>query len=82
MATASSNEVLRAEADSGAVIFTRIGTGGETDLFWFSIGTSTVEIGSDLGSTEQSQSKTWTGTTSDDMVVFELTATLGVDLYM
>lgn len=82
VATASSNEVLRAEADSGAVVFTRIGTGGETDLFWYSIGTGSVEIGSDLGSTEQSQSKTWVGTTSDDMVVFELTATLGIDLYM
>lgn len=82
IATASSNEVLRGTLNNGAVAFTRIGGSGETDLFYWSAATGVVEVGGDLGATEQAQSKTYKGHTSDNKVVFELAATLGSDLYV
>lgn len=82
IATASSNEVLRSTLNNGAVTFTRIGGSGETDLFYWSAATGVVEVGGDLGATEQAQSKTYKGHTSDNKVVFELAATLGTDLYV
>ena len=82
VATASSNEVLRAALANGAVTFTRIGGGGETDLYYVSLATGVLEIGSDLGTTEQGQSKTYAGATSDNKVVFELAAVSGTDLYV
>lgn len=82
IASASSNEVLRGTLNSGAVVFTRIGGNGETDLYYWSSTTGVVEVGGDLGTTEQTQSKTYKGHTSDNKVVFELAATLGTDLYV
>ena len=82
VATASSNEVIRGALENGAVLFTRIGGGGETDLYYVSLATGVLEVGSDLGTTEQSQSKTYAGATSDNKIVFELAAVSGTDLYV
>ena len=35
---------------NGAVVFTRVGAGGEADLFYYRVGTGLVEIGSDVPS--------------------------------
>ncbi len=82
IASSASNEVLRAELVNGAVTFSRIGSSGETDLYYVSLATGVLEVGGDLGATEQAQSKTYVGATSDDKIVFELAAVSGVDLYV
>lgn len=82
VAVAASDEQLQATLAGGGVVLTRIGGGGETDLFAFTRTTGLVEIGSDLSTTVQNQSKTYAGRTSDDKVVFEVTAAASSDLYV
>jgi hypothetical protein len=54
---------------NGAVVFTRVGGGGETDLFYFRLGTGLVEIGSDV-SAIATHDKVWHGGGSASQVVF------------
>lgn len=82
IASSSTNEVLVAEMTNGAVVFSHVGSSGETDLYYVSLATGVLEIGGDLGATEQAQSKTFAGATSDDKIVFELAAATGIDLYV
>lgn len=82
VASSSTNETLVTKLVNGAVIFSRVGSSGETDLYYVSLATGVLEVGGDLGATEQAQSKTYAGATTDDKIVFELAAASGVDLYV
>jgi hypothetical protein len=82
VATGPTEEHLQAVLPDGAVVLSRVGGGGESDLWYFRTGTGLVEIGSDLSSTVQNQTKTYRGCTSTAMVVFEVTAASSIDLYM
>ncbi len=82
VANGATEERLLATLPNGAVVLSRIGAGGETDLFYFKVGTGLVEIGADLSTTVQGQTKAYAGRTSDSKVVFEVTAAASIDLYM
>ncbi|MCR9244833.1 MAG: PKD domain-containing protein [bacterium] len=45
---AETDEQLLGLLGNGGIVFSRIGTGGETDLFYFRVGTGVVEIGADI----------------------------------
>lgn len=66
---AATDEQLQDVLDNGACVFTRIGGGGETDLYYFRIGTGLIEIGADNASLD-SRNKTYAGTGSNGLVVF------------
>ncbi|MCC6670726.1 MAG: hypothetical protein IT458_06680 [Planctomycetes bacterium] len=82
VATAATAETLRGALPNGAVVLSRIGAGGEQDLYCFRVATGLAEIGADLSATVQAQTKTYAAHTSDSMVVFEVTAAASIDLYM
>jgi hypothetical protein len=82
IADGPTHEAVRAVLPDGALVLSRIGAGGETDLYWYRAGTGLVEIGADLSSTVQNQSKTWRGATNDGKVVFEVQGTTEIDLYV
>lgn len=81
VANGSTAEVLRGTVADGSVVLSRIGGGGEQDLFHYDPNAGLVEIGADLSSTVQAQSKTFAGSTSDGKVVFEA-AGASTDLYV
>ncbi len=82
VADGATHEATRAVLQNGALVLSRVGAGGETDLYYFHTGTGLVEIGADLSSTVQNQSKTYRGATSDAKVVFEVQGTTEIDLYV
>jgi hypothetical protein len=79
---AATDENLVAVLSTGAAVFTRLGPGGEQDLYWYRLGSGLVEIGADLSATIQSQTKTWRSQTSDGKVVFEVAGLTEIDLYV
>lgn len=82
VSTDANDEEIQGVTSDGAVVFTRVGGGGEKDLYWFKLGTGLVQIGSDLSATVQGQTKTYKGATTDGKVVFEVNAGTHQDLYM
>lgn len=82
VADAATAETLRATLPNGAAVFSRIGGGGEQDLYYFRVGTGLVEIGADLSTTIQAQTKTYKGVTSTNLVAFEVTGATDIDLYV
>ena len=70
--TSTTDEQIQAVLDNGACVFTRIGGGGEADLFYFRVGTGLVEIGLDNTAIEP-RNKTYHGAASANRVVFSAT---------
>lgn len=70
--TATTDEQIQTVLDNGACVFTRIGGGGEADLFYFRVGTGLVEIGLD-NTTIEPRNKTYHGAASANRVVFSAT---------
>ncbi|MEZ6037842.1 MAG: hypothetical protein R3F29_10205 [Planctomycetota bacterium] len=66
---AATDEQLQEVLGNGACVFSRLGGGGETDLYYFRIGTGLVEVGGDNSSLD-TLSKTYAGGAADGRVVF------------
>lgn len=80
VATDARDERLLATLPNGGVVLSRVGAGGETDLFYFRVDTGLVEIGADqtaLGS----QHKTWLGHGGASEVVFSAQGGSSTDLW-
>jgi hypothetical protein len=67
--TADTDEQIQTVLPNGAVVFSRVGGGGEADLFYYRVGTGLVEIGSDIPAIATND-KVVAGHSSDDKVVF------------
>lgn len=67
--TSTTDEQLQAVLPNGAVVFSRVGPGGETDLFYYRVATGLVEIGLDNTALD-SVSKLWSGNDTNSKVVF------------
>lgn len=67
--TADTDEQLQAVLPNGGVVFTRIGSGGETDLWYFRLGSGLVEIGADVGAIADHE-KVYHGAGASSRVVF------------
>lgn len=68
---------------NGGLVFRRKGDGGEWDLFYFLSGIGVVEIGTDLGTTKNLETKSFRASTTDSRVVFETMDAGGdEDLYL
>ncbi|MDO8348592.1 MAG: hypothetical protein Q7T30_00030 [Planctomycetota bacterium] len=67
--TAATDEQILAVLPNGACVFSRIGGGGETDLFYFRVGTGLVEIGTDVSALD-TRNKTYNAYGSASQVVF------------
>jgi hypothetical protein len=74
--TDTRDEQLLAVLPNDGVVFSRIGAGGETDLFYWKLGTGLVEIGADVTALA-TQNKTYNAHGSGSQVVF--TALDGTD---
>lgn len=80
---ASVAESVVASLADGSFILTRIGAGGETDLYKWSRSGGFVEIGADLDTaTAFTESKTYAGASSNGDVVFTTTDGTDTDLYV
>ncbi|MCA8953532.1 MAG: hypothetical protein KDE27_28730, partial [Planctomycetes bacterium] len=66
---AETDEQVLAVLPDGGCVFSRIGGGGETDLFYFRVGTGVVEIGLDVPAIA-TLSKSFDGNGSGSQVVF------------
>jgi len=66
---AATDEQIQAVLPNGACVFSRIGGGGETDLFYFRVGTGLVEIGTDVAALD-TRTKTYHAYGSASQVVF------------
>ena len=66
---AVTDEQLQAVLPNGAVVFTRLGGSGETDLWYFRLGTGLVEVGADASSIANLD-KVYHGCGSGNQVVF------------
>jgi hypothetical protein len=62
-------------------VFSRVGTGGEQDLYYFRVGAGVLAIGADLEATIGSQNKAYAGRTSTSRVVFTAHDGSDFDLY-
>lgn len=67
--TAETDEQLQAVLPNGAVVFSRIGSSGETDLWYHRVGTGLVEVGADVGAIANHE-KLYHGASSGSRVVF------------
>lgn len=67
--TATTDEQLLAVTANGGVVFSRIGSGGEHDLFYYRTNTGLVEVGSDVTGIA-TWDKTWNAVGSASQVVF------------
>ncbi len=81
LATAATAEALSGVLAGDVVVFSRVGGGGERDLYHYSTAAGIVEIGADLGATVQAQSKALAGALSTGEIVFQVTAATQ-DLYV
>lgn len=75
--TSTTDEQLLAVLPNGAAVFSRVGPGGEIDLFYYRVATGLVEIGLD-NTALASVSKVWSGHDANSKVVF-LAEVGGVD---
>ncbi|HEX6813999.1 MAG TPA: hypothetical protein VF384_20415 [Planctomycetota bacterium] len=78
--TAATDEQIQAVLPNGAVVFTRVGAGGEDDLFYFKVSSGLVEIGSDQVLLD-TRDKTFRASGSASQVVFTATDGATVDLH-
>lgn len=81
ISTNSADETIVATMPNGGVVWTRDGASSEKDLLYWS-GTSVSEIGADLSTAVNLESKTFKASTSDNRVVFETTLSGDEDLYI
>ena len=77
---AATDEQLQAVLPNGGVVFSRVGGGGEADLFYYRLGTGLVEIGSDVGSIA-TWNKVFGAVGSASQVVFAAQSGSVSDLY-
>lgn len=82
VASGATAETLNAVLPNDGVVYSRVGGGGELDLFYYTIAGGEVEVGADLGATILGQTKTYRGTTSSSQVVFEVTGATDLDIYI
>lgn len=80
VSTEATDEQLQAVLPDGGVVFSRVGTGGELDLYYFRVGSGLVEIGSDITSIA-SQNKTFQVNDSNSKVVFTALNATNEELY-
>lgn len=78
--TAETDEQLQGVLPNGGVVFSRVGTGGESDLFYYRASTGLVEIGSDVPSIA-SANKFWNAAGTSSQVVFTAQAGAVSDIY-
>ncbi|MEM7205645.1 MAG: hypothetical protein AAF628_35645 [Planctomycetota bacterium] len=81
VATESTVETIRAVLPNGGMVFSRVGSGGEQDLHYYHLSTGVVEIAADV-SAVLNRTKTYRGQTTDNRVIFEVTDTASLDLYI
>lgn len=67
--TAATDEQVQAVLPNGACVFTRVGGGGETDLWYYRVGTGLVEIGLDVAALD-TRNKTYHACGTGSQVVF------------
>lgn len=79
--TAATDEQLLAVLPNGGVVFSRVGAGGETDLFYFKVGTGTVEIGANV-SALATLNKAYNAFGTGSQVVFTATNGSNRELYV
>ena len=82
VAGGGTDETLRGVLGNDAAVYTRLGGGGEQDLFYYTLSGGEVEVGADLGPVIETQTKTYRGTTSTNLVVFEVMGVTAIDLYV
>jgi len=81
--TASATDnTLRAVLADDSVVYSRVGGGGELDLFHYTVAGGEVEIGLDLGATVLDQTRSYRASTSSNQVVFEVTGATDLDVYV
>ncbi len=80
VATESTAEQLQATLQNGGVVFSRIGGGGESDLFCYRVATGLVEIGSDVSGIATAD-KVYAGQGSASQVVFTASTGGTSDVY-
>lgn len=80
VATEATDEQLLAVLPNGGVVFSRVGTGGELDLYYFRVGTGLVEIGADITALA-SRNKTFQVHDSNSKVVFTALNATDDELY-
>ncbi len=80
VSTASTDERLVEVLPNGALVFSRVGGGGETDLFYFRIGTGLVEVAA-ASSTLDPMNKTFVGEGTGSQVVFTASDGTDTELY-
>ena len=78
--TAATDEQIQAVLPNGAVVFTRVGAGGETDLYYFRVTTGLVEIGNDQPLLD-TRSKTFEASGTASQVVFSATDGADVEIH-
>lgn len=82
VASESTAEQVRAVLPNGGLVFSRVGPGGEQDLYYFHVASGVVEIGSDQSAAVQAQSKTFAGNDGASRVAFEALNGTHRDLYV
>jgi hypothetical protein len=78
--TAATDEQLLATLPNGGVVFSRVGGGGELDLFYYRVSTGLVEIGSDVGAIASNE-KVYHAFGSASQVVFSARSGAVSDVY-
>jgi len=78
--TAATDEQLQAVLPNGGVVFSRVGGGGESDLFYYRVSTGLVEIGSDVTAIA-SHDKLYQAAGTSSQVVFAAQSGAVSDLY-
>ena len=76
VSTHAKSETLVKVLPNNGVVFSRLGDGGETDLFYWKLGAGVVEIGADLTdkvvtTNPFTMSKTFKGNNSSSQIIFE-----------
>ena len=75
-------ETLRAVLANDGVVYTRVGGGGESDLYYYTIAGGEVEVGADLGPTILGQTKAYRASTTSNQILFEVTGATDIDVYL
>lgn len=80
VATEATDEQLLAVLPNGGVVFSRVGSGGELDLFYFRVGAGLVELGTDVPAIA-SRNKTFQVNDTNSKVVFTALNGANEELY-
>jgi hypothetical protein len=78
--SAATDEQIQAVLPNGGVVFSRVGAGGERDLFYYRVGTGLVEIASDV-SAIATHDKVYGGFGTSSQVVFAAQSGAVSDVY-